>query len=290
MSKTLYELLGVDPSASPEEIKKAFRKLALLHHPDMNAGASAAELFKNITAAYKTLTDAEKRFSYDSSMRTKTASPKASPSSSRRRVPTTPNTSVGRNLVYHLNVSLEDIAKGTEKTISYMRTLSGKRVHTNVVISIPPGTADGQKLRLRGAGDSESPQQKTGDLLAHVHYTEHPYFKVLDHDILMTAPISVTQWLLREPIEVPTLYGIKVVPLPEPDEFGHLSIEIPNYGLPIKGDTKNKGDFFIKMKVQSPETLNDSARKEIVKLSKIWPKTKDEMMFEEFLKNVKKSN
>jgi len=289
MSKTLYDLLGVPPASSPEDIKKAFRKMALLHHPDRNRSDASADLFKKITEAYKLLTDPEKRFAYDAQIREKSSAAKSSPTTSKRRVPNSQNSSMGRNLVYHLNVCLEDIIKGTEKTISYMRTLHGKRVHAQVQLSILPGTADGQKLRLRGAGDSGSLQQKPGDLLVHIHYIEHPHFKVLDNDIVITVPISVTQWLLQEPLVVPTLYGMKKIPFPQPDDFGELTAQLPQYGLPIKGNINNKGDLFIKIKVQSPDSIDDSTRKEIVKLSKIWPKTKDELMFEEFLNDTKKS-
>lgn len=293
MTKTFYDLLGVSSTASPEEIKKAFRKLALQHHPDMNSASNSSdEIFKKISEAYKILSDPERRFTYDSSLQ-KTATPPVptAPSGTKKRTaPAQKSTSTGRHLAYHLNISLEDIVRGIEKTISYMRTFEGRREQTSVSLHIPAGTANGQKLRLRNAGDSGSKLEKPGDLIVHIHYADHPYFKILDSDVLMTVPVSALQWLLKSPIEIPTLYGIKVIPMPSQDEFGNITTELPQYGLPIKGDIKNRGDFFITMKVQSPADIDDSTRKEIMKLSKIWPKTKDELMFEEFIKNVKKSN
>lgn len=293
MAKTHYELLGVVPTASPEEIKKAYRKLALQYHPDTNPKKDAAEIFKTITAAYKILSDPHRRFEYDSSIKEvapearKTAATKPSTPQKKRVVPQS-NVGPGRNLVYHLNLPLEDVLKGAKKTITYIRTLNGTRQSSSIVVDIPQGIINGQRLRLRGAGESLSVKQPPGDLVVHVHFAEHPWFQIDESDVILTVPISWTQWLLKEVITIPTLHGIKEVAIPAADEFGHIALQVTNLGLRLKDDKRRYGDMYIKMKVQSPPVLSENVRAEIRKLSKLLPKTKEETIFEEFLKSYEK--
>lgn len=299
MKKNFYELLGVATTASPEEIKKAFRQLALKYHPDIHKNKKIAEeLFKAISIAYKTLSDAESRFSYDSTLAPASSSIEdtqpgsKTPPSKKRRVPQTHvAASSGRNLIYHLNISLEEAVRGCNKTISYVRTHHGKRVTASIAVPIPKSVNNGQKLRLRGAGESENSKQIAGDLIIHVHYIDHSFYSISEFDVILHVPISIAQWLLKEKVIVPTLYGKKEIRIPEADEFGHCVVELPGLGLPIKNDINIKkdqrrtGDMFVKMKVQSPPPLEASLRAEVTKLSKLLPKSKEEIIFEEFLKN-----
>lgn len=299
MKKNHYELLGVSTMASPEEIKKSYRKLALQYHPDTNANKKdASEMFKLISEAYKVLMDPESRFNYDASLKTTpppaprphTASSKTS-GTQKRRVPQ-PNTSAsaGRNLVYHLNVSIDDLFRNTKKTISYMRTHHGARQSSTVVVDVPAGVPNGQKLRLRGAGESSSAKQAPGDLIVHIHYAEHPWFQADDHDLVLTVPISPLQWLLKDIITIPTPHGKRDIAIPLEDEFGKLVVQVTGLGLPVKGSAKQFGDLYVKMKVQSPPPLSDSARTEVRKLAKILPKSREELNFEEYLKNYEKKS
>lgn len=299
MKKNHYELLGVAPTASPDEIKKAFRKLALQYHPDKNANNKAAtEMFKLLNDANSVLSDPEKRFEYDNSLRVTAYEPtRAAPNpgkthaAQKRRVPTpnAPSTS-GRNLVYHLNVPLEDIIKGSKKTITFIRNMHGQRQSSTVVVDIPPGVANGQKLRLRGAGESLSAKQVPGDLIVHVHYAEHPFFSVDESDLVVTVPISPLQWLLRDIVTIPTLHGKRDVAIPLEDEFGKIVVQVTGLGLPLKDDKRRFGDLFVKMKVQTPPPLSDSVRAEIRKLVKVLPKSKEETAYEEFLKTYDKKS
>lgn len=300
MKKNHYELLGIDTTASPDEIKKAFRKLAMQYHPDKNANNKAAtEMFKMLNEANATLSDPEKRFEYDATLRASAPEPTPRPSQSptkthaaqKRRVPqphvqSTP----GRNLVYHLTVPLEDIFKGCKKTISFIRTIQGQRQSSTVVVDIPAGVVNGQKLRLRGAGESLSAKQPPGDLIVHVHYAEHPFFTVDESDLVVSVPISPLQWLLRDIITIPTLHGKRDIAVPLEDEFGKIVVQVSGLGLPLKDDKKRFGDLFVKMKVQTPPPLSDSVRAEIRKLVKLLPKSKEETQYEEFLKTYDKKS
>lgn len=300
MKKTFYEILGVSAMASPEEIKKAYRKLALQYHPDTNPNKKeATEMFKIVSEAYKTLMDPEDRFTYDASLKA-TPPPTAaraqaattkSTTTQKRRVPQ-PSAAVGtgRNLVYHLNVSIEDLFRNTKKTITYMRVHHGTRQSSSVIVDVPMGIANGQKLRLRGAGESQSAKQPPGDLIVHVHYAEHPWYQVDEHDLILTVPISPLQWLLKEIVTIPTPHGKRNVAIPLEDEFGKIVVQVTGLGLPVKGNAKQYGDLFVKMKVQAPPPLSESVRAEAHKLAKILPKSKEELNFEEYIKNYEKKS
>lgn len=300
MKKSYYELLGVSNMASPEEIKKAYRKLALQHHPDTNAGKKeSTEMFKAISDAYKTLMDPEDRFNYDATLKTPPPPPpprastgKTPSATHKRRVPqpTTSPASSGRNLVYHLNVPIEDLFRATKKTITYMRVHHGTRQSSSVIVDVPAGVPNGQKLRLRGAGESVSGKQTPGDLIVQVHYAEHPWFQVDESDLVLSVPISPLQWMLKEKITIPTPHGKREVAIPLEDEFGKIVVQVTGMGLPIKSGSNQFGDMFVKMKVQSPPPLSDNVRTEARKLAKILPKSKDEINFEEYLKNYEKKS
>lgn len=299
MKKNHYELLGVSNMASPEEIKKAYRKLAIKYHPDTSADKkNASEMFKQVSEAYKVLMDPATRFNYDTSLKVAPPPTPRAPASSgktqsqqKRRVPQPPpNGATGRNLVYHMNVAIEDIFKNTKKTISYMRTHHGFRQNSTVVVDVPAGVPNGQKLRLRGAGESLTPKQTPGDLIVHIHYAEHPWFQVVDDDLVLTVPISSVQWLLKDVISIPTPQGRRDIGIPLEDEFGKIIVQVSGLGLPIKGSAKQFGDLYVKMKVQSPPPISESVRAEARKLAKILPKSKEELNFEEYLKNYEKKS
>lgn len=287
MKKTLYELLGITQSASPEEIKKAFRKLAIKYHPDTNPNKKETEeLFRSISSAYKILSHGTSRFKYDATL--KENAPSVKTTGTKKHAPSAATTSVGRNLAYHLNIALEDLFRDGKKTISYLRHFQGKRVSASVVVDIPIGTMNGQKLRLRGAGESLTSRQIPGDLIVHIHYAEHAFFRINGFDVLLDVPISLFQFLLKEPLAVPTLHGKKIIAIPTADEFGDIAVTLPGLGLPIKRGTNRYGDLFIKMKVQSPPEISDSLRTEIHKISKLLPKSREEFIFEEFFKKYEK--
>jgi DnaJ-class molecular chaperone len=293
MKKTFYDLLGISSMASPEEIKKAYRKLALQLHPDKNPHKDAAELFKQLTEAYKILSHAASRFSYDASLHTASTPPPTKTGGTTRTTPsakksTAAPSQTGRTLIYHLNISLEEAFDGAKKNISYMRTIHGKRQSSNVIVDIPPGIRDGQKLRIRGAGESLSPKQHAGDLVVHAHYAPHPYYIVDDSDLVMTVPISSLKVFLGESISVPTLHGIREVSPMSADEFGQTVIKIDGAGLRHKDGTSSYGDLYVKLHVLPPPPATEALRAELRRISNLLPKTEEESKFEEFLKKYEK--
>ncbi len=177
MAKDFYLVLGVNKAATQDEIKKAYRKLALKLHPDKNPGNKRAEdRFKEVTEAYDTLGDIKKRKAYDLFMSPQTSGP-GPRTSSRSGVrhetndPAEPQESFqetfndrfgdlfgskgvrstrGADLKYNLLISLEEASLGTEKTISFVKKNGNKDETSKIAVMVPPGVRQGQRLRRPG--------------------------------------------------------------------------------------------------------------------------------------------
>lgn len=131
MSKDYYQILGVGRDASPDEIKKAYRKLAVQYHPDKNPdNKEAEEKFKEVNEAYETLSDEGKKRNYDTYGNTKGFSGNAGYSSHdmeefykhfRQANRSSQNTQKGRSIEYILDLTLEEIFKGTTRNVTYKK-------------------------------------------------------------------------------------------------------------------------------------------------------------------------
>jgi curved DNA-binding protein len=189
MVKDYYEILGVSKNATPEEIKRAFRRLALKYHPDRNKSKEAEERFKEINEAYAVLSDPQKRRQYDTmgagfhqqystedifrnfdigdifkdfgfstddffthlfggqvGRRKRGFDPFRSSFFGEQYQRQTP--AKGTDLIYELAISLEEAARGGEKTIAYEHEGKQERIS----LKIPPGINTGQKLRVPAKG------------------------------------------------------------------------------------------------------------------------------------------
>ena len=300
--KDYYKILGLPKSASQQEIKKAYRKLALKFHPDRNQGDKAAEAsFKDINEAYVVLSDAEKRKSYDmfgaegfqhrfsqedifrgfdfSSIfkefgfgggRTQSIFNQmfgAAASGSAQgpfRAGGTPFSSAhegyqgrtqgvrGQDLVYELNLTLEEIVENTTKVISF--EVDGRK--ESVSVKVPGGIRTGQKLRLPGKGHSGLYGGPAGDLYIHVRILDHPLFIREGDDLVIRKEIRFSEAVFGTELEVPTLDN-KVLKLKvPPGAQNHAKLRMKGYGLPHMKDA-GRGDAFVQIAVAVPRTLTD---------------------------------
>lgn len=191
--KDFYSVLGVSRQATPDEIKKAYRKLAMKYHPDKNPGDKAAEeKFKEATEAYDVLSDAKKKQMYDqfghagfqqggpnpfqqgfeggfggfSAGNMGAGGPEAfqdlfsdffgdffSGDTQGGARRGFRQEARGADLRYTLNITLEEAATGTEKRITFVRHRGGKEDTAKLSITVPAGVKAGQRLKLRGEGD-----------------------------------------------------------------------------------------------------------------------------------------
>jgi molecular chaperone DnaJ len=364
MSKDYYKDLGVEKSATKEEIKKAFKKKAMKFHPDRAPNDKKAEYeekFKVINEAVSVLGDDKKRQQYDQ-FGSESFKGGAGPSGfdgfdfsdmmsgeggfsdifdqifggsrggrSRARR--------GRDLIYETEITLEDSAKGIKQDVQlnklehcekchgkgaekferchhchgsgqvrktqrtpfglFQQTgicpyCSGKgelaqdscdkcsgeglvRKKKKIEIGIPAGVEDGMRLRVAGEGEVGSSGGPSGDLYVMVHVKEHKYFTREDDDLHITVPLSFTQAVMGDEIEVPTITGKATLKIPAGTDSETI-FRMREKGMPSLRGSGN-GDQMVKVKIEVPKKVN-KAQKDLLK------KMKEDKPIKGFFKKV----
>jgi len=301
MTKDYYQILGVPRNATQEEIKRAYRRLVLKYHPDRNKSKEAEEKFKEINEAYAVLSDPKKRQQYDAMgasfhqqyttedifrdfdigdifkdfgfstedffsyifggkpRRAKRVYFRTGPFDYEqpRRTPVK-----GPDLIYELPISLEEAARGGEKTIAYER--GGKQ--ERITIKIPCGINTGQKLRIAGKGEL-GPTGIPGDLFVRIKVLEHPLFKREGDHLYINRTISFSQAALGTTIHVPTLEGKTLEVKVPPGTPSHTKLRVKGQGMPsLKG---GRGDLFVQVIIQVPKYLTPEQKRLIEELARL---------------------
>lgn len=292
-----YSTLGVSRTASEEEIKRAYRKLAIQFHPDKNPGNKKAEdKFKEITEAYETLSDTKKREQYDQfghqyqSAGFGGAHQGGNPFGggfggfnqggesfqdifgdvfgdifNQRQNPRTRKAQKGSDLRYTLNISFEEAASGCEKIISFSRQRGSREESTKLSVNVPAGVKENQRLKLSGEGDTNASGNLPGDLYVIIHLEEHPLFTRQDHDVLMDLPLSYIDAIVGTSVEIPTLSGKAALKIPEGTHSGQL-FRLKSKGFPKLG-SMGAGDMIVRVLVDTPAKISPQERELIQKLS-----------------------
>ncbi len=271
-----YKTLGVKRGASQDDIRRAYRKLAKKHHPDLNPGNTKAEaVFKGVTAANDLLSDPEKRGQFDRGEIDASGQGQAPRSSYRdyadgdagRRYSSggefggfntddfndifgaafggaqgRSNDTPRRGFDEHYSVTtdfLDAVNGATQRlTLPDGRMLNAK---------IPPATADGQVLRLRGQGSPGRNGGPAGDVLIEIHVAPHRFFKREGQDIRMELPITLSEAVLGGPIEAPTPAGPVKVRVPAGSDSGS-ELRLRGRGMPENGG-RAAGDLYATLRV-----------------------------------------
>jgi len=285
--KDYYKILGVSKSASPEEIKKAYRKLALKYHPDRNKGNKNAEAaFKDLNEAYAVLRDPEKRKQYDmfgaegfQNRFTQEDIFRGFDLGSifrefgfggggRGQNPFGHmyggmggfgqgagfqghgKGSKGQNLVYELPMTLEELCSVTNKTIAYQ--LDGRQ--ERVSVKVPAGMKDGQKLRLQGKGQPGLYGGPPGDLYIQIKELDHPIYRRENADLYVKQKIAFSQAALGTEIEVPTI-DQKVLKLKiPPGTQDNAKFRLKGYGMPHYKES-GRGNTYVEIHIAVPRQL-----------------------------------
>ena len=283
-----YQSLGVSRDATAEDIKKAYRKLAMKYHPDKAKGdkKQAEEKFKQISEAYAVLSNPEKKKEYDE-FGSQVFKDKFTQEDIFRGFDFsdifTDGTSDsifsrifggagggrprGRSRIfrqggpedYHGQVQAP---KGQDLQVEMPITLHEMVFGTEKLVSfshngqvekisvkIPPGT--GKKLRLTGKGSPSPMGGPPGDLYVKLKEVEHPVFKREGNDLLVDRRIKVTEASLGTKVTVPTLDGKTMSLKVPPGTQSHTKMRLKNYGLPT-ATGKNRGDLLVRIIVETP--------------------------------------
>ena len=269
-----YTVLGIKKDASQDDIQKAYRRLAKKLHPDLNPGNKRAEeQFKEVSAAYDLLGDADKRARFDRgeidasgverrniasiatsliaavpTTRTTPVLPTSPPTMifSRRFSAATGRANIrmrGADVHYRLALDFLDAINGGKRQI----TLPDGSV---LDVNIPPGTRDGQILRLRGKGRPGIRGGQPGDALVEIEVRPHRIFTRRGDDIHVDLPISLSEAVLGGKVKVPTPTGVVTMTVPKWSNTGTV-LRLKGKGVPrLDG---SKGDELVTLKVMLPE-------------------------------------
>jgi len=270
-----YKVLGLRPNASDEAIKKAYRKLAREHHPDLDHGnPRSEETFKNISAAYDLLSNPVTRNQYDRGVIDGFGAKKQPRSGGfggfgwgnagpfRPRGHKGAGIKVnGADVEYTLGVSFLESAKGCIKHIS---TTNGTRLK----VSVPPGISNGATLRLKGQGMPGFGGGVAGDALVDIEVKTDPMFHCEETDILVDVPVTLPEAVLGAKVEVPTIDGPVSVTVPPGSNTGTI-LRLKGKGMPLarkSGNSELRGDQYVTLKVMLPRAPDD----EFIDFIKSW--------------------
>ena len=175
--------------------------------------------------------------------------------------PPPPQTRSGADIIHNISLPFIKAALGTEATIKLKTvggTNTGKLEALNV--KIPPGVADGAKIRIRGKGKASARGGPAGDLYLKVSVKNHPHFRREGRDIYIELPVSLTEAALGTRVDVPTLDGTTAVRVPAGVSSGQ-KLRLKGKGVPAAGADNEAGDQYAVIKIVSPKKLSPEAEK-----------------------------
>lgn len=273
--KDPYEVLGVARTATPDEIRSAYRKLAKKLHPDLNPGDATAEArFKEVAGAYDLLSDAEKRRRFDAgeidasgaerprehyykdyagdpggSYRYQNASGFADFAQEDdflaellRRREQQARRAPGADRRYQLEVDFLDAVNGATKRIALPEGGS-------LDVTIPPGIQEGQTMRLRGKGAPARGEGPAGDALVEITIRPHRFFVRQGDDILLDLPVTFGEAVLGGRVKVPTPTGAVMLTVPKGSNTGSV-LRLKGKGVARRDGSH--GDELVKLKIMAP--------------------------------------
>ncbi|MCM2282436.1 MAG: molecular chaperone DnaJ, partial [Bdellovibrionaceae bacterium] len=171
----------------------------------------------------------------------------------------------GADLRYTLNITFEEAATGTEKPISFVRNRNNKEETARVSITVPAGVNTGQRLKLRGEGDSAPQGGQTGDLYVIINVQDHPLFRRVENDVHVDLPISFADAALGATLEIPTLTGKASLKIPPGTPSGQI------FRLKGKGFASMTGpaagDQLVKIVIDVPKDLTEEQKQMLTKMT-----------------------
>ncbi len=302
-AKDYYKILGIERSATPEDIKKAFRKLALLYHPDKNKGDKAAEeKFKAVNEANSVLIDPEKRKLYDrygeNWEQVQQGGPGSRPGgqAGRQRPGGQPPPFTFESSDFENDERFEDLfsqffggsmggrSRGprvrnggnleAEVQISLEDAFAGMSKMISIGaeeqyrLTLKKGVREGQQFRLRGKGQAGQNGGKNGDLLLNIRIAPHPRYTRTGNDLRCKQSVDLVTAVLGGKARVQTMHGEKIMTL-QPGTQNGAVLRMRGLGMPVYDAVDKYGDLYVEIMVEIPRQISEAERELYEQIKKL---------------------
>ncbi len=297
--KDYYATLGVKQQASPEDIKRAYRKLARKYHPDVSKEADAEARFKELAEAYEALGDAEKRAAYDDVVERHRNGQQFEPpgrdsgyefsgrgmgdedfshsdffealfgrQAAGARGPRSSGPRAGGDHHAKVQIDLRDAYTGGRRSITLrVPTLNTQGqmelLNRQLDVNIPAGIRAGQHLRLGGQGGPAHGDAPAGDLYLEIEFAPHPYFRVEGRDVYIDLPVAPWEAALGASVTVPTPDGSVELTVPAGSTPGR-KLRLKGKGLP----SVPPGDLYAVLSIALPPADTAPSREAYLGMAK----------------------
>ncbi len=298
--KDYYQILGVSKSATTDDIRKAYRKLARKYHPDVSKEADAEKRMKEVNEANEVLSDPEKRAAYDQIGQGYRSGQEFQPPPNwnggfefsgngfserdmqnhsdffanlfgRARRSRAESYQVrGEDRHAEIVIDLLDSYRGAKKTIT-LRVPAADRGQMvmnekTITIQVPKGVKAGQHIRLGGQGSAGAGGGPAGDLYLEVRFKPDPRFRIEERDVYETVPVTPWEAALGGSIEVPTPSGQVQVKIPANSQSGR-KLRLKGRGIP----GEPAGDLYLLLEIALPPADTEQARRIYANMAKELP-------------------
>jgi curved DNA-binding protein len=306
--KDYYKILGVSKTATPEEIKKAYRKMAMKYHPDKNPDNKDAEnSFKDIQEANDVLSDPKKKKKYDdlgSSWNQYSTNPSgqdfdwsqwfAQKQNARRKTTNKYDDFFGEtgsandffDKIFgnrYKNQSTQKKPKREAEVLDITHTVdisieeafngTTKQIligEEKIEIKLKPGINDKQTLKLTGKGTKSTLENRSGDLFLTVYIKPNSKLVRKENDLYIDLTIDLYKAILGGATKIKTFGGTIKLNIPKESQNGKI-LKITGMGFPIYNQNDKKGDLYITLQVKLPENLTDEEVELFKELKKLRP-------------------